>query len=188
MGVFIVSDLHLGHKSILKHIDGFKGGPGRGGVKTVEEHDEWVINQCLSAPGVNKHTYWWFLGDVCMDITQLHLINQLPGRKILILGNHDKFQTAVYLKYFHTIVGACKKYGMWLSHIPIHPAELRGKVNVHGHCHHDTLGEDPRYFNAAIEWLPQQRPINLDVLREHFNGTTTGEGLSGQILERTRGL
>ena len=161
MSVFFVSDLHLGHKTILRH--GLEAGAPRGGV-TVEEHDEWVINQCLSV-GPNKKTFWWLLGDVAMEMDRLALLNRLPGRKMLILGNHDLFQTGVYLKYVEAIKGGVKKYGHWLTHIPVHPEELRGLRNIHGHCHHNTLKGDSRYLNTAIEWLPNQRPISLDEVR-----------------------
>ena len=39
--------------------------------------------------------------------------------------------------------------------------------NIHGHCHRGLQSTDPRYLNAAIEWLPDQRPISLDEVRQH---------------------
>lgn len=166
MSVFFISDLHLGHKNILKHTE--RAGTFRGGT-TVEEHDEWVIQQCLSV-GATKRTLWWLLGDVAMEVEKLALLDRLPGRKMLILGNHDLFQTGVYLKHVEAIKGGIKKYNCWLSHIPVHPAELRGLSNIHGHCHHGTLQDDVRYLNTAIEWLPQQRPISLDEVRVLLKG------------------
>ncbi len=167
MSVMIVSDLHLGHKSIVKHTN--DSGTWRGGVTTVDEHDRWVIDQCLSV-GANKRTYWIILGDVAMSMEKLPMIKELPGRKVLVLGNHAKFNTAVYLKYFEVIRGSFKRYGMWFSHIPLHPKELRGLCNIHGHTHHNTLADDPLYFNAAIEWLPHHRPIELEALRKIMFG------------------
>ena len=165
MSVFFVSDLHLGHRTALRHSQ--EAGAPRGGT-TVEEHDEWVIGQCLSV-GPTKRTLWWLLGDVAMEVERLTLLDRLPGRKMLILGNHDLFQTGVYLKHVEAIKGGVKKYKCWLSHIPVHPDELRGLPNIHGHCHHHTLRDDPRYLNTAIEWLPHQRPISLDEVRKLFN-------------------
>jgi len=136
--------------------------PQRGGT-TVAEHDEWVIGQLLSI-NPTKRTLWWILGDVAMDIGPLELLRVVPGRKILVIGNHDKFDTNVYLKYFERVCGMVKKYGMWLTHAPLHPAELRGKPNIHGHSHVEQL-DDPRYLNVAIEHLPDMRPITLDEVR-----------------------
>jgi calcineurin-like phosphoesterase family protein len=164
--VVFVSDLHLGHKNILKHSDAVA--PGLRGGTTVEEHDEWVIEQCLKVKPT-KRTLWYIMGDVAMEIERLSLIDRLPGRKILIPGNHDLFQTPVYLKYFEKILGGFKKYGFWITHMPLHEKELRGKCNLHGHCHHNTLKDDPRYLNAAIEWLPDKRPITLDEVKERFS-------------------
>ncbi len=169
MSVFFISDLHLGHRSVLEHTaKAQKRFPDaniyRGGT-TVAEHDEWVIQQCLSV-GPTKRTLWWLLGDIAMKTNQLPLLDRLPGRKILILGNHDKFQTPTYLKFVETIKGGVKKYNLWLTHIPVHPDELRGKGNIHGHCHVEQL-DDPRYLNASIEWLPNHRPISLDEVRTY---------------------
>ena len=163
MSVFFISDLHLGHRSVLEHAK--RAGTFRGG-ETVEEHDEWVIQQCLSV-GPTKRTFWWLLGDIAMEIDRLPMLDRLPGRKMLILGNHDKFDTQVYLKYVEAIRGGIKKYKYWLTHMPLHPDELRGHTNIHGHCHRGTLKADRRYLNTAIEWLPNQRPMSLDEVRNH---------------------
>lgn len=161
--VFFVSDLHLGHRKILYHTARVPGAY-RGGT-TTEEHDEWVIEQCLSV-GPNKHTVWYLMGDIAMEKERLTLLDRLPGRKILIMGNHDTFATIPYLVYVERVAAIIQKYGMWITHAPIHEVELRGKPNLHGHMHHNDLQDDPRYFNACIEWLPDHRPISLDELRE----------------------
>jgi len=157
--VLFISDLHIGHRSILKHC------PARGG-NNLDEHDAWVIQQCLSVKP-NKRTLWWILGDVCFDLSKMHLLDALPGRKRLVLGNHDKFQTGVYLKHFESIHCGLRNYKNWLTHIPIHPAELRKCTNIHGHCHVEQLN-DPRYLNVSIEHLPGMRPITLEEVRKHF--------------------
>lgn len=170
--VLFISDPHLGHRKIVQftreaaHLGAFRGG------ESVEEHDRWVIEQCLKAKP-NKYTLWWFMGDVAVDESKLELLNELPGTKRLILGNHDIFSTQTYLKYFHSVWGTIKKYGMWLSRVPMHPDELRGKPNVHGHCHFGPVLESPhhadsRYLNLAIDFAPNNMPVTLDYLRKHF--------------------
>lgn len=162
MSVFFVSDLHLGHKRILEFTADVPGA-FRGG-STPEEHDEWVIERCLSV-SPNKRTVWYILGDVAMDPTRLELVDRLPGRKHLVAGNHDEYKTELYLEHFESVIGGIKRYGFWLTHMPLHEAELRGRSNVHGHMHHNELAEDPRYLNCCIEWLPDNRPISLDEVR-----------------------
>lgn len=162
--VFFVSDLHLGHRNILRHTNELsESGAFRGG-ETTEEHDEWVIERCLSV-NPNKRTVWYLLGDIAMEKDRLVLLDRLPGRKILVMGNHDEFKTEVYLQYVEKVVAIVNKYKMWITHAPIHYIELRGKPNLHGHMHHNDLWWDKKYFNACIEWLPDNRPISLDELR-----------------------
>ena len=67
-------------------------------------------------------------------------------------------------------MGLEKYKGAWLSHAPIHPAELRGKINIHGHVHYanvlDETGKlDNRYFNVSLE-NTGGCPIALNVIKE----------------------
>lgn len=173
--VYFVGDLHLGHRAIMRHTaetPGAKRGPQEFMLDpvnpyAVDAHDSWVIEQLLSVPS-DKRTLWWILGDVCMEMKKLRLVDNLPGRKRLVLGNHDLFNTQVYLKHFESVYGPIYKYGLWLSHIPVHEEELRGRNNVHGHCHHNNLADDPRYLNTALEWLPDNKPLSLEQVREYF--------------------
>lgn len=164
MSVFFVGDLHLGHRSIARYGAGVPGARPRGVATNVVEHDAWVFRQMMSV-NPSKRTLWWILGDVAMDPNSMELLNEVPGHKRLILGNHDLFPTEEYLKCFEWLGGGIKKYGMWVTHMPLHPLELYGKPNIHGHTHYDTINGDDRYLNAAIEWLPDQRPISLDEVR-----------------------
>ncbi len=91
----------------------------------------------------------------------------MKGNKHLILGNHDKFTLETYSQYFNKIHGFMKKGGFWLSHAPIHPKELRGRVNIHGHVHSKSI-PDPRYFNVSVEALGGI-PISMDEIREQLN-------------------
>lgn len=145
--VYFISDLHIGHKNIL----GFS--PMRGGAN-INEHDEWILDRICSV--VNKRDTLWILGDVCFDIQKIGMLGRIPCRKNLILGNHDKFQMGVYQKHFSRIHGFMTYRGCWLSHAPLHPVELRGRRNIHGHVHMNTIRdayhqEDPRYINVCVE-------------------------------------
>ena len=162
--IYFIGDFHLGHRSILRHTK--EQGTFRGG-STVDEHDEWVIERCLSV-NPDKRTCWYVLGDVAMEIAKLELLNRLPGKKWLVLGNHDKFSSQVYLKYFDKLMGSHKKYKIWISHIQLHPAELRGHFNIHGHSHDNATGNDPRYLNVSIEYLPYNQPMSLEQVRVHW--------------------
>ncbi|HUM41589.1 MAG TPA: metallophosphoesterase [Fervidobacterium sp.] len=162
---FFIGDLHLGHKKIL----GFS--PQRGGTN-IEEHDEWIISQWNSV--VQKNDMVWVLGDVAFSGEALKLVDRLRGYKRLVRGNHDTQSTEAYLKYFNNVFGIVKENGMWLSHAPVHPQELRGKINVHGHVHHNSIrfedgGLDPRYINVSVENI-NGIPLSMEDLRKKLKG------------------
>lgn len=114
--VYFISDLHLGHKNVLKFADGYRQG------STVDEHDEWLLGQIASV--MRKRDILWVLGDVAYDFEKLKELKKIPGQKMLVRGNHDTFKTSDYLDVFREVYGIYKTYGMWISHCPIHPAEL----------------------------------------------------------------
>jgi calcineurin-like phosphoesterase family protein len=147
--VYCISDLHFGHKKIL----GFSGHLRDG--NTLEEHDEILVAKWNSVVG--KRDLVYVLGDVAFSRQAFFkYVPQLNGRKVLVRGNHDDFQCGEYLQYFEDVAGIFKKSGHWFSHAPIHPAELRGCKNVHGHVHHATIRNhyhepDERYINVCVE-------------------------------------
>jgi calcineurin-like phosphoesterase family protein len=96
--------------------------------------------------------------------------SELPGKKILIRGNHDTLPTLAYLHYFDEVYGLLKYKEFWLSHAPIHPDELRNKINLHGHVHYATI-PDKRYFNCCPENLYPSFGsylISLEDIRSHL--------------------
>lgn len=141
--LFFVSDLHLGHKAIPKYRPQFT---------TTEEHDDFIISNYLAT--VSKRDTIYFLGDVAFSMDAIMRLKVLPGYKILILGNHDTDFGIAHAQAlqtcFNRVYGLTTKKGCWLSHAPIHPEELRGKFNIHGHTHNATL-QDPRYVNVSLE-------------------------------------
>ena len=152
------TDPHLGHKNIAKF---------RSFVKSTEDNTEQFTLE--AAAKLNKRSITYFLGDVAFDLESLDKIAQLPGRKILIKGNHDDMiPTRRQAEVFEEIYGLIKYKKFWLSHAPIHPDELRGKINLHGHVHGSTVmcGDhiDRRYMNLCPD-VTGQYFISLDEVR-----------------------
>jgi calcineurin-like phosphoesterase family protein len=155
--VLFISDLHLGHDKIHEFAAGY-----RGNCKNVDEHSEYIIEQWNSV--VTKHDLVYVNGDVCFKKEYMPQLTKLNGTKHLILGNHDKFSLAEYLKYFNKIHGFSKYKGQaWLSHAPVHPQSLRGLFNIHGHVHQNSL-DDLRYINISVEAL-NGRPVEWEMLK-----------------------
>jgi len=159
------SDLHFGHKNIHTF---------REWCMDEEENRRIITDDWNEKVGKRDHVY--VLGDACFTMETIFEFGELPGaKKWLIRGNHDLLDTQVYLKYFDGVYGLLKYKEFWLSHAPIHPVELRGRVNLHGHVHYNTI-PDMRYFNCCPENLREtfkkgsHRPslVSLDQIREYL--------------------
>lgn len=156
--IWFCSDLHFGHKNIPKF---------RGDVVSEEDNRQLICDDWKQLVGKKDDVY--VLGDAAFTMDTIHEFGSLPGyRKFLVRGNHDCLDTSVYLKYFTQVYGLLKYKEFWLSHAPIHPDELRGKVNLHGHVHYESIN-DKRYFNCCVEnvlQLKRRRLISLEEIRE----------------------
>jgi calcineurin-like phosphoesterase family protein len=160
--VWFTSDLHFGHKNIHKF---------RLEVNSPEENEQRILLDWTSK--VTKRDDVYVLGDAAFTMDSVQLFSALPGRKFLIRGNHDELDTQVYLKYFSAVYGLKRYKEFWLSHAPIHPNELRGKINLHGHVHYASIPDD-RYFNASVEnlWaLGHSSLISLEQIRGKYGGS-----------------
>lgn len=156
--VFFISDLHFNHLNMaLKR-----------GFNNIEDHDNLIIQNWNNT--ITKQDVVYILGDLTLEKTDLSIIKKLNGNKNLILGNHDCASISEYLKYFNKVFGIKKYKGYWLSHCPIHPSELRGKKNIHGHIHdlNITLDDetlDDRYINVSCEQI-NYTPILFEKLKK----------------------
>ena len=159
---FFISDLHLQHRGILKF--------GQRHFATLEEHDAAIIDGINSV--IHPRDTLYILGDVSFDLIGLTQLAQLKTRNlILIRGNHDLLPDIEYHRYFKSIFGALKKYGHWLTHIPIHPQELdhglKPAWNIHGHIHDPKQKLTGRYYNVGVDYIGTQ-PVSLDHIKAHI--------------------
>ena len=142
--IFFISDLHFGHKNLIHW-------RMPGVFKDIEEHDEWLIEQINSV--VTQRDVLWILGDIAWNSQALKKVSKLQGSKHLILGNHDTLAITRYLEVCNAIRPGLFRYkNFWLSHAPVHPEELRGIKNIHGHVHSNSIKND-MYINVCVEAL-----------------------------------
>jgi calcineurin-like phosphoesterase family protein len=119
----------------------------------------------------------YVLGDVAFNKIALNSLGQFKGRKILVMGNHDKFHTKDYLFVFDDVYAACVIDGIVLTHIPIHPNSLqpRWKGNIHGHLHSrvvtKTIEIDRGNVECADISVTHTDARYLCVSAEHINLT-----------------
>lgn len=148
--IFLTSDTHFGHEKVAK-LRGFD---------TVAEHDIYLGVAWMAT--VAEDDTVWHLGDVAMGgwRNSLPLLRELPGKKHLVLGNHDRAHplnsngykyTDEYLTVFDSVQTAAAIRFMgetWLlSHLPYdgdHTEDERftqwrlrdeGTPLFHGHTH-----------------------------------------------------
>ena len=165
--VFFTSDLHLGHENLRE----FRNKVHNKSWAEVSDVDQWLLAQWNSR--VRHRDIVWVLGDVAWSVADLEWLALMNGTKHLVMGNHDgqhQMKAQDYLKYFKTINGVWKKYGVVMTHVPIHPNELcfRWETNVHGHIHHkERKIEDSRYINVNVD-VRGGLPISLEELRQEI--------------------
>jgi calcineurin-like phosphoesterase family protein len=170
MSVFFIGDPHLGHNNIAKY---------RPFVSSSQENTDMIVRSWKEQ--VHKRGIVYVMGDAAFSDEALDVISWLPGKKILIKGNHDDYVTTLaQTNVFAEIHGMLKYKGMWLTHAPMHPDELRGKPNVHGHVHAKSIMKktwygkkvlDPRYLNTCADVVfPKHGKflLSLDEVKQYF--------------------
>lgn len=155
---YFYSDLHGGHKNIMKYRKQFR-----------DEQDHWEYCEEEYKKLITKRDVVYCLGDMCFTEERLKEFSTWPGRKILVCGNHDRDRIPMQsiVDAYDEVYALYKYKQYWLSHAPIHPQELRGKYNLHGHVHYYTV-EDWRYFNCCLENI-DMKPISLMEVNDIFS-------------------
>lgn len=158
--IYVISDLHLGHERMARH---------RGFDVTSDMFDVIMYNWNFF---VKKNDTVWILGDITMEKKAYYpLLDQLNGKKRVVLGNHDRRQDVPeLLKHVDYVCSSAQVNGFILTHIPIHPTQLgRFGKNIHGHTHDKFVrkwyGEkDKRYINVCAEVI-NYTPVEIKSLK-----------------------
>lgn len=149
--VYFISDLHFGHEKICQFRKGFGD--------TSYEHDEILLDKINTR--VRSKDKLFILGDVAFTPTGMIKIPRINCKnKELIIGNHDRKDC---YQFFNQIHGFRRYKEFWLSHCPIHPNELRGKINIHGHVHAKTIASF-KYISVCVEAC-DGIPMTLEEIR-----------------------
>ena len=174
MNVRFIGCLHFGHKSVARYR----------GFQDEFYHDEHLIEEWNKV--VHKKDLIYILGDITME-TSLHYyqLDRLKGRKIVVLGNHDRHQDVKeLLKYVDSVAGMVDYKEFALTHAPIHPNEIsfyRG--NIHAHIHHTNKLEEievvDRYGdNDDKKILTKHKYFNVDAYLMGYKPKTIDELLN----------
>ena len=187
--VWVFSDLHLGHDNII----GYRNRPFRDvGHMDNALFDRWAGALDWEAPGATLVC----VGDVAfkrgMTEGNFARIAAMPGRKILVPGNHDFSGTGeLRVEGFDEACALLYARGdpkLVFTHVPLRADHLpAGWVNVHGHMHDDPPTETP-HINVSVEQLDYS-PVALSRLRLLARALARGNYPKGRTtLERVAAL
>jgi calcineurin-like phosphoesterase family protein len=166
---WIISDTHFYHKNIALYC----GRPA--------SHTNLLIDYMTSM--VRREDVLYHLGDVHFGTeNQLKaILSQVPGRKYLVRGNHDRWTDTKYMLCgFDGVMDAIVVAGAYLTHIPSLPPE--GLVNVHGHLHNLGYSGEPA-FGEGYEHLHDGRHVLYAPELEHYRPVRLE-----QLLARAKGV
>lgn len=165
--IYLISDTHFGHASIIKYCDR--------PFDNVEQMNEELVKRWNDTVKDDDTVY--FLGDICFKLKPSYWWNRLNGQKTLIVGNHDtnvsdiktRVYGVIYLKYLDTTFA--------LVHDPIDFVHHNFETwLIHGHVHNNYLDDYPlvnyayRTINVSVE-LIDYRPISIEKI---YNMTKKG--------------
>lgn len=154
--VRFIGCLHLGHHNIAIHR----------GWNNAEEHDAFLIQEWNKAVAKRDTTY--IVGDVTMEKDlDYYKLDQLNGRKIVVLGNHDRHQNVKQLLlHVDGVAGAVDYKGFIITHVPIHPNEVQFyRGNIHAHIHHVNKLEEVIVNDSYLDKDSKPKPT----LHKYYN-------------------
>lgn len=160
---WIISDTHFGHNNVILY-------ENRPYTSPISMNQQLIRNWNKL---VAKDDLVYHLGDVYMQMSRdniMHVLNQLNGDIILVLGNHDEGNFNFFRKCGRFL--EVSPYPIivdgWIvcSHQPMYIDRNTPYVNFYGHVH-----GDPRYAsvceNGACVCVEKwdYRPVNFDELK-----------------------
>jgi calcineurin-like phosphoesterase family protein len=168
MQIWLHSDWHRKHANIYK-FTAYEGGPRiRERFKDHLEGDAYMEQRYRELVKPEDHVY--FLGDLQFgsydDFEKFW--GSLPGKRRLVLGNHDKERMDQYHRAgFQKIFASRLCSGVLLTHYPVHPEHI-GKAlgNAHGHIHQNPSPSGP-YFNCCVE-VNNFEPIPIELVKQEL--------------------
>lgn len=123
MNIYLISDTHFNHQNIATY------------CQRPTDFTELIIkrwNETVKPEDTVIH-----LGDVQIGKKSLWIMPALPGRKILVRGNHDRQQSCSWWME-HGFDFACdgmRFRNCWLTHEPSTLLADGTELNIHGHLH-----------------------------------------------------
>ncbi|TXC81568.1 hypothetical protein FS935_21930 [Metabacillus litoralis] len=159
--VFIISDTHFSHNNVIT----YENRP----FKDTNEMDEYMIKKWNDV--VSENDLVFHLGDVSISGAKKseEVLKQLNGRKILILGNHDRLTKTKWRKLGFEPHGHYLYKDFLLTHIPVDEIPLKVAVeegflkgNIHGHTHSNNQHLPRELYKCCCVELIAYTPVLFD--------------------------
>lgn len=156
---WFISDTHFNHTNIIK----YENRP----FQSVEEMNQTMIENWNRV--VRKDDRVFHLGDVGFGSQEelVKIVQQLNGRKHLVLGNHDR-------KKFNWFKAGFESFSRFpiildnffiLSHEPVYLNDSMPYANIHGHIHSRLMTGN--YFNVSVEIIGYE-PFLFEDIKKSF--------------------
>lgn len=159
---WVTADSHINHHRLQQILDW-----------PTNWVDIWIKNwKYYVAP----QDFVYHLGDVIFyDYPSLgSIIRQLPGTKILLMGNHDRKSRKWYIKQgFAYVADMIVLDDIVLSHKPLMIFPDGVKYNIHGHSHTNIPTESWWSPKTHFLYSPEKQKWNfvkLDVIKSRLKG------------------
>lgn len=199
MTIYFTSDTHYYHANIIKYCNR---------PFTDRLHMNEVLIERWNERVKPEDTVY-HLGDVgfCKDVELYKILSQLNGKKILIIGNHDRviqkhraslfngeFE-AIHDKWMFHDPSLSKHQNVLLCHYPKYDAEFlrRGGWMLHGHNHGMGHPKPYRMLDVGVD-VHDFRPISLEEVaqimseKDDYRFSGEPEFVNSQTTDRTRNL
>jgi calcineurin-like phosphoesterase family protein len=173
--VFFTSDPHFGHKNIIRFCN-------RPYEDLDEMHKDMIERWNNTVP---KDGIVFILGDIAFHMSKnkiKDILNQLNGKKYLIMGNHDRLDSLPLECFEHismmdqiviksiSIDGESEYTTCILSHYPLMrwAGVTRGVISLHGHEHGNIPNKEYMFNQMDVGWDTFGQPYSWKDICESF--------------------
>ena len=158
--IWLTTDTHFGHANMVKL------------CHRPEDFEKRIIDNWYQV--VQPEDIVIHLGDVTWHVKDYldNVVAKLPGKKILVRGNHDEKSLMYYMKHgFDLAVDSLSMKYRGLDILFTHEPKIfhEHDINIHGHLHNNTLELSEPYSLYYLISLENNgyTMTNLDALVRH---------------------
>lgn len=180
--IFFISDTHNNHSKTWN--GAFKAPNGIDNLRPFSSNEEMMEHMAKKWDAkVQATDKVYVLGD-CAFYKPLDLewFANRPGKKRLIMGNHDSFDVSVYRKFFQKVLSLRQFNKVICSHVPLHPMSIkeRWSFNIHGHMHGSILN-DPLYISVCVEQT-DYNPLEMSEVTDRVKQNQEAYEATGSVI------